>query len=38
MIENIFAKHLLLTLQRKLTKIKSLKNFIFIVIKELYCI
>ncbi len=38
MIENIFAKHLLLTLQRKLTKIKSLNNFIFIVIKELYCI
>jgi len=36
--ENIFANHLLLTLQRKLTKIESLNSFIFIVIKELYCI
>ncbi len=36
--ENIFAKHLLLTLQRKLTKIKSLNNFIFLTIKILYCI
>ncbi len=36
--ENISANYLLFTLQRKLTKIKSLNNFIFIVIKELYCI
>ena len=36
--ENIFANHLLLTLQRKLTRIESLNNFIFIVIRELYCI
>ena len=36
--ENIFANHLLLTLQRKLTKIKSLNSFIFVTIKELYCI
>ncbi len=36
--DNIFANHLLLTLQRKLTRIKSLNNFIFIVIRELYCI
>ncbi len=36
--ENIFANHLLLTLQRKLTRIESLNSFIFIAIKELYCI
>ena len=36
--ENIFANHLLLTLQRKLTRIESLNSFIFVVIRELYCI
>ncbi len=36
--ENIFANHLLLTLQRKLTRIESLNSFIFIAIRELYCI
>ncbi len=36
--ENISANCLLLTLQRKLTRIKSLINFIFVVIRELYCI
>ncbi len=36
--ENIFANHLLLALQRKLTRIESLNNFIFIAIRELYCI
>ncbi len=36
--KNIFANYLLLTLQRKLTRIESLNNFIFIVIRELYCI
>jgi len=36
--ENIFANHLLLTLQRKLTRIESLNSFIFIMIRELYCI
>ena len=36
--ENIFTNHLLLILQRKLTKIKSLNSFIFVTIKELYCI
>ena len=36
--ENIFANCLLLTLQRKLAKIKSLNSFIFVVIRELYCI
>ncbi len=36
--ENIFANHLLLTLQRKLTRIESLNNSIFVVIRELYCI
>jgi len=36
--ENIFANHLLLTLQRKLTRIESLNNFIFVAIRELYCI
>ncbi len=36
--ENISANCLLLTLQRKLTRIESLNNFIFIAIKELYCI
>ncbi len=30
--------HLLLTLQRKLTRIKSLNSFIFVAIRELYCI
>jgi len=37
-IENISANHLLLTLQQKLTRIESLNNFIFIVIREIYCI
>ncbi len=36
--ENISANCLLLTLQRKLTRIESLNNFIFIAIRELYCI
>ncbi len=36
--ENIFANHLLLTLQRKLTRIESLNSSIFIAIRELYCI
>ncbi len=36
--ENISTNHLLLTLQRKLTKIKSLNSFIFVAIRELYCI
>ena len=36
--ENISANHLLLTLQQKLTRIESLNSFIFIMIKELYCI
>ncbi len=36
--ENISANHLLLTLQRKLTKIESLNSFIFVAIRELYCI
>jgi len=36
--ENIFANYLLLTLQQKLTRIESLNNFIFVVIRELYCI
>ncbi len=36
--ENIFANHLLLTLQWKLTRIESLNNFIFIAIRELFCI
>ncbi len=36
--ENISANHLLLTLQRKLTRIESLNSFIFIAIRELYCI
>ncbi len=36
--ENIFANHLLLTLQWKLTRIESLNSFIFIAIRELYCI
>ena len=36
--ENIFANHLLLTLQRKLTRIESLNSFIFVAIRELYCI
>ncbi len=36
--ENIFANCLLLTLQRKLTRIESLNSFIFIAIRELYCI
>jgi len=36
--ENISANCLLLTLQRKLTRIESLNSFIFIVIRELYCI
>ena len=36
--ENIFVNHLLLILQRKLTRIKSLNSFIFVVIRELYCI
>jgi len=36
--ENISANYLLLTLQRKLTRIESLNSFIFVVIRELYCI
>ncbi len=36
--ENISVNHLLLTLQRKLTRIESLNNFIFVAIRELYCI
>ncbi len=36
--KNISANHLLFTLQRKLTRIESLNNFIFVVIRELYCI
>ncbi len=36
--KNIFANHLLLILQRKLTRIESLNSFIFVAIKELYCI
>ncbi len=36
--ENISANCLLLILQRKLTRIESLNNFIFVAIKELYCI
>jgi len=29
---------LLLTLQRKLTRIESLNSFIFVAIRELYCV
>ncbi len=36
--KNIFANCLLLTLQRKLTRIESLNSFIFVAIRELYCI
>jgi len=36
--ENISANCLLLTLQRKLTRIKSLNSSIFVAIRELYCI
>ncbi len=36
--ENIFANHLLLILQWKLTRIESLNSFIFVAIRELYCI
>ncbi len=36
--KNISANHLLLTLQRKLTRIESLNSFIFVAIRELYCI
>ncbi len=36
--ENISANRLLLTLQRKLTRIESLNNSIFVAIRELYCI
>jgi len=36
--ENISANCLLLTLQRKLTRIKSLNSSIFVTIRELYCI
>ncbi len=36
--ENISANCLLLILQRKLTRIESLNSFIFITIRELYCI
>jgi len=36
--ENISANHLLLTLQWKLTRIESLNSFIFVAIRELYCI
>jgi len=34
----IFVNYLLLTLQQKLTKIESLNSFIFVAIRELYCI
>jgi len=36
--ENISVNHLLLTLQQKLARIESLNRFIFVVIRELYCI
>ncbi len=36
--KNIFANHLLLILQQKLTRIESLNSFIFVAIRELYCI
>ncbi len=36
--ENISANRLLLTLQRKLTRIESLNSSIFVAIRELYCI
>jgi len=36
--ENISVNHLWFTLQRKLTRIESLNNFIFVAIRELYCI
>ncbi len=36
--ENISANCLLLTLQQKLTRMKSLNSFIFVAIRELYCI
>ncbi len=36
--ENISANCLLLTLQRKLTRIESLNSFIFVAIREIYCI
>ena len=36
--KNISANHLLLTLQWKLTRIESLNSFIFVAIRELYCI
>ncbi len=36
--ENIFANYLLLTLQRKLTRIESLNSSIFVAIRKLYCI
>ncbi len=36
--ENISANCLLLTLQRKLTRIESLNSSIFVAIRELYCI
>ncbi len=36
--KNISANCLLFILQQKLTRIESLNNFIFIVIRELYCI
>ncbi len=36
--ENISVNCLLLTLQRKLTRIESLNSFIFVAIRELYCI
>ncbi len=36
--ENISVNHLLLILQRKLTRIESLNSFIFVAIRKLYCI
>ncbi len=36
--ENISVNHLLLTLQQKLARIESLNSFIFVAIRELYCI
>jgi len=37
-VKNISANHLLLTLQQKLTRIESLSSFIFVAIREIYCI
>jgi hypothetical protein len=37
-VKNISANHLLLILQQKLIRIESLSSFIFIAIREIYCI